>query len=323
MLKLETKEDLETLHKNQVQESSTLEYKASPAVDNTDPRKQEIAKDASAMANADGGQIIYGMTEKDHLPNGLDEGFDPKRFDGLWFEQVIQQNVRRQIENLVILQIPLQNGNVAVVVTIPPAQSRAPHQLARDGRYYRRRNFRNDIMEDYEVREAMRRTTTPHLDITPVFVGTGSPKQARLIQSNPGARSDPVQIDFMVANHASQPAEYAVLLVYLDTELQVFHTENLSGSSMELAFDRACRVLSSNLGFPHSPPLFRENPEPAGSLFVCVTEPKSHLKRFALACDIRTAGYAQTKLWWLHQVDQSLFIEESTDPIHTPPRHTG
>ena len=64
MLTLETKDDLETLHKNQVQESSTLEDKASPAVDNADPRRQEIAKDVSAMTNADGGQIVYGMTEK-------------------------------------------------------------------------------------------------------------------------------------------------------------------------------------------------------------------------------------------------------------------
>ena len=100
------------------------------------------------------------MTEANHLPNGLDSGIDRTRYDGLWFEQVIQQNIRPQIENRKILQMPMANGNVAVVVTIPAALSRTPHQV-KDGRYYRRINFRNDVMEDYEVREAMRRKVQP------------------------------------------------------------------------------------------------------------------------------------------------------------------
>src|SRR5947208_12792424 len=100
MLKLATIADLEALHHNQVQDSASLEYKASPAVDNAEPRKSEIAKDVSAIANADGGQILYGMREVDHLPTGLDQGVDPAKYNGLWFEQVIQQNVRPQIEDL-------------------------------------------------------------------------------------------------------------------------------------------------------------------------------------------------------------------------------
>ena len=56
------------------------------------------------MANANGGQIIYGMTEaKDHLPSGLDGGINPKPYDGLWLEQVIQQNIQPKIEGLKIL----------------------------------------------------------------------------------------------------------------------------------------------------------------------------------------------------------------------------
>ena len=70
MLKLETKPDLLSLIANAVAESTTLEYKASPAVDHKN--KEEIAKDISAMANAAGGQIVYGMTETNHIPTGLD-----------------------------------------------------------------------------------------------------------------------------------------------------------------------------------------------------------------------------------------------------------
>lgn len=98
MLKLSTKADLHSLFTNAVAESATLEYKASPAVDQKN--KDEIAKDISAMANAEGGQIVYGMTEANHLPAGLDAGVSPKPFDGLWFEQVVQQNVTPKIEGL-------------------------------------------------------------------------------------------------------------------------------------------------------------------------------------------------------------------------------
>jgi len=76
-MKLETLADLQSLDTNAVAESSTLEYKASPAVDKNN--KDEIAKDVSAMANAEGGQIIYGMTEANHMGciTGKSAGFSP------------------------------------------------------------------------------------------------------------------------------------------------------------------------------------------------------------------------------------------------------
>ena len=83
MLKLQTRAELEALHSGLIKESLTLEYKASGAVGKTDSKKEEIAKDASAFANAAGGQIVYGMTEQDNLPTGLDSGLDPKEFPGI------------------------------------------------------------------------------------------------------------------------------------------------------------------------------------------------------------------------------------------------
>jgi predicted HTH transcriptional regulator len=103
---LDNLEELQSLHANRVQESASLEYKASAAVNNAEAKKSEIAKDISAMANAEGGQFVYGMSEANHMPNGLDEGFSPNPFNGLWFEQVIQQNIRPSVEGLKILQIP-------------------------------------------------------------------------------------------------------------------------------------------------------------------------------------------------------------------------
>ena len=78
MLALATETELTALHIEVVKESLHLEYKASDAIDKRDNRtKVEMARDVSAFANADGGQIIYGMKEKDHEPDGLDAGLDP------------------------------------------------------------------------------------------------------------------------------------------------------------------------------------------------------------------------------------------------------
>jgi predicted HTH transcriptional regulator len=146
MLDLDGLAKLQSLHTNGVPESLHLEYKASQAIQNSDARN-EVSKDISAVANADGGQLIYGMTENknNHLPNGLDGGIDPKPYDGLWLEQVIQQNVSPKIEGLIILAVPKGDGKNYFVVSVP--KSITVHQ-AKDGRYYRRRNFRNDIMDD-------------------------------------------------------------------------------------------------------------------------------------------------------------------------------
>jgi len=93
MLKLEAKSDLEVLHTDNIKEGLHLEYKASPAIDKKDDaRKIEMARDVSAFANADGGQIIYGMTEVDHEPAGLDSGVDPKLYPEIWFEQWLNVN---------------------------------------------------------------------------------------------------------------------------------------------------------------------------------------------------------------------------------------
>jgi hypothetical protein len=50
MLKLYTRADLEALHTGSIQESLTLEYKSSGAVEKTEAKKMEIAKDVSALA---------------------------------------------------------------------------------------------------------------------------------------------------------------------------------------------------------------------------------------------------------------------------------
>jgi len=142
-------------------ESLTLEYKASAALKNSDKEKNDLAKDVSALANSAGGILVYGMLEKDkHVPTAIDVGVDRNAITKEWLESVIKGHIQPAVGDLIIKQIELTSkgaDKVAYAIEIPQATSRAPHQ-ANDHRYYKRSNFESKPMEDYEVRDAMRRS---------------------------------------------------------------------------------------------------------------------------------------------------------------------
>ena len=245
MLDLDNLSKLEKLHTDAVPESSDLEYKASLAIQNNESAKAEISKDLSAMANANGGQIIYGMTEaKDHLPSGLDGGINPKPYDGLWLEQVIQQNIQPKIEGLKILLVPKGDGNHYFVVEVP--RSTTVHQ-AKDGRYYRRRNFRNDIMEDYEIREVMNRNTAPELYVATEIL----PQHSQLTYQPSGEYSDPVTLVFHIGNKSNTPALYSVAQLRVDQRLKVISAGGLAGPFAD-------NVYVKKFAVPQQFPVFRE-----------------------------------------------------------------
>ena len=52
--------ELNVLIENEVEESSYLEYKKCDSLKKNDREKNEVSKDVSAFANADGGIIVYG-----------------------------------------------------------------------------------------------------------------------------------------------------------------------------------------------------------------------------------------------------------------------
>ena len=150
-----------------VEESLTLDYKHAGALERTDPKKEEITKDVSAMANSAGGLIIYGIKEhsaksKKHLPQKI-VPIDRTQFSREWLEQIIN-SIQPRIIGIKIhpIQLSTDPNHVAYVVEIP--QSTKAHQ-ARDFRYYRRFNFESVPMTDYEVRDVMNRATLPDIDV--------------------------------------------------------------------------------------------------------------------------------------------------------------
>jgi predicted HTH transcriptional regulator len=162
----ESQADLELLIKDAVEESLTLDYKAADSLANTDGKKKDITKDVSAMANSDGGLIIYGIREHadpalKHKPEALDP-VDRTAVTKEWLEHVIN-NIRPRLAPRIV-PIPLDTGpnHGAYVVEVP--QSDTAHQAV-DFRYYRRFNFESVPMHDYEVRDVMGRAKAAKFEV--------------------------------------------------------------------------------------------------------------------------------------------------------------
>jgi hypothetical protein len=314
MLKLDTPADLEALRTGLIQESLTLEYKASGAVGKADSKKEEIAKDASAFANAAGGQIVYGMTEQDHLPAGLDDGLDPKEFPGIWFEQVIQQNVTPQIEGLRIRAVPLdsQHARVAVVVTVPAARSRAPHQ-AKDGRYYRRHNFSNQIMNDSEVRDTMRRATTPELFVK-LQLANGSRQVVQFADHEEISR--PITLGVLVGNRSPQPASHTIVLVGIDAELALRGGGDFGQARAPANQPNPPKYwLTCKLSSPPSQPIFQEADPISLSFTFSVRAEHLTSSLFRLTTIVQTPGFSATENCVMICKSAVLTLYDPDDPI--------
>lgn len=140
-------ESINNLINEKIKESLNLDYKKE-----LDERNNEIAKDISAFANASGGKIIYGVDEKDGLPSSINwiesKGVKEK------IEDIILTHIQPEIKGYDIYSIEnSDNHSQAIFVVDIPESSDAPHMA--DYRYYIRRNFKSEPMEDSEVKNAI------------------------------------------------------------------------------------------------------------------------------------------------------------------------
>lgn len=132
---------------SKIEESVTLDYKREFTKNN-----KEIAKDISAFANTSGGRIIYGIDEIDSSPNLINwinnKGVKER------IESVILTNIQPEIKGYDIYSVenPNNPSQVIFIIDIPESPD-APHMA--NHKYYIRRNFMSEPMEDLEVKNAI------------------------------------------------------------------------------------------------------------------------------------------------------------------------
>ena len=276
-----TEADLQRLVDDKVQESLTLDYKRLASLND----RKEISKDVSAFANSAGGRIIYGIQEKDQLPTQLDDDQSAKAVTRETLENVITSTINPRVAGLVIKPIPLASGSTAFVIDIPQATVFAPHQ-AHDNRYYRRRNFKSDPMEDYEVRDALRRSHTPHLVVYANW------RQDRDHEGNDAKGF----LSFSIENLGDEPALYTALQIYVD--------QRLTGSDLlaNEQFEVSEAFLSNGTGkvwlcdkklmIPNHIPLFKGRTWNVGRISIPVPPSGDYFVGYYVSCP----GFAQSAL---------------------------
>jgi predicted HTH transcriptional regulator len=145
-------EDILSLIKDEVEESIYLDFKESGALGKSDGIRKEISKDIAAFANSDGGIIIYGIKEENHIAHSL-SFIDGNVFTKEWLEQIITSNIQRHIPELQIIPLRFENSieKTIYIVKIPKSLE-TPH-ISKDKRFYKRFNFESVAMEEYEIRQ--------------------------------------------------------------------------------------------------------------------------------------------------------------------------
>lgn len=164
-MKFSTIEDLQSLIDNEIEESTVLEYKSTIAKQKPN-WKEELAKDVSAMANANGGIIIYGISQKESNGHSIPDKLTPisnvvMSKDSL--SQLLSSNIQPVIENIEITFIPYDTQSGFFVIEVP--QGITAHQNRLSHLYHRRRNATIEPMEDYEIRDVMNRSKHPVIEL--------------------------------------------------------------------------------------------------------------------------------------------------------------
>ena len=182
MFNLNSVADLQNIIRDKISESNVLEYKERFVLNTEDMPssknkkrmmelaevdKKEFAKDLSAMANSNGGTIIYGIAErKNELGRKV-----PIELKPIKINEMDKERLARLIMALITPKIDFEityipddkeDGGYFVVDI---AKSDTAHQNIVDKCYYNRKDTISTKMEDYEIRDVMNRGKDPKVDL--------------------------------------------------------------------------------------------------------------------------------------------------------------
>lgn len=154
-------------------ENVSIDYKASDALNFSDrtvmgdgrqlglKHRENLIRDVAAMANAEGGIIIYGIKEKSGgYPKEVDNGIELRVTNADRIEQILTTNIHPRIEGVFIRPIELKSkgaGKYGFAISISKATTNGPHQ-SDDKIYWKRHDATKLPMDDHEIRDMVGRS---------------------------------------------------------------------------------------------------------------------------------------------------------------------
>ena len=167
-----TFDDIQALIDNHAEEGVHLELKRANALSKENADK--VTKTFSAFANSDGGVVIYGIAEEDHVAS--DYSFVDGNKITSEYISMLARYVQPAIEGLRIYPIRKDDDfSKSIYVVKVPRSDKAPH-MAKDHKYYKRNNVESIPMEDFDVKDVMNRIHNPELGIFACFLNKLSQK---------------------------------------------------------------------------------------------------------------------------------------------------
>jgi hypothetical protein len=317
MLELKTKAHLQRLVDEGLEESLTLDYKDSRALTRDGKGPDELCKDVTALANSAGGQLVYGIEEDKATkkPGRVDDGVADAKITREWIEQILNSRVEPRLSGVTTARIEMGNGQFGYVITVPQSQT-GPHQ-APDQKYYRRFDLQSVPMHDYEIKDVMRRSTTPIL-----YVKFAFPNGERTTLNFPANKdsADEVRLLGTLGNRSSQPAFHAFIRVGISTSLPIIEKSVPwvnSGTEETEDFGKVAWIYQ-RLSSPPALPIFKEMEQPLDEVGIPIrfherTLAQSH--RWPIIIEIHSPGFSSTEAWFIQQQGSNLRLLAPGHPL--------
>lgn len=137
-----------------VAEGRTLEFKRQlPGGSNDD--KKEFLADVTAMANSQGGDLVYGLDEANGVASTLPGLLDDRDMALNRLESLLRDGVEPRLTGARLGWVSLASGAGAVVIRVPPSPA-APHRITlnNSGKFFARNSGGKYEMDTHELRQA-------------------------------------------------------------------------------------------------------------------------------------------------------------------------
>lgn len=147
-------EKIKSLVDAEVSENKTLDFKQEWKDLKDRINKQEFLKDITAMANTEGGVIVYGVEEdngkaKAAIGVTISDSEEKLRQQ---IQNIVETNTDPKLVNIQVDLVPGDNGKTFIVINIPQSWN-APHRITLNKNpFYKRYSEDNKPMDTFELR---------------------------------------------------------------------------------------------------------------------------------------------------------------------------
>ncbi|WP_456798053.1 hypothetical protein [Bradyrhizobium sp. USDA 4473] len=209
----------------------------------------------------------------------------------------------------------METGKFGYVISVQQSQV-GPHQ-APDGKYYKRFNFQSVPMHDYEIRDIMRRATTPDLYAELHF---GNKQTSRGVEATMSTSySSTIHLHCTIRNRSNAPAYHVVVDFLIDADLKVLFALDPFRQVRQRAEPPGPKMIIYRraINSPPQLPIFKEADHDEHIATVSVQIPNEHLNSAIIWLEvaIQAPGLSKVEQWTLRTRQGQLKLVGPNDPL--------